>query len=100
MYPLGSFAGIKDYCRERDMFLWQYAEECEGPEIWDYLSEVWEVKKEAVYRGTSRSMVLGWGSSSVSMSKIISAGRGAKASATARIFTAYAGHRVPGVLPR
>ncbi len=51
VYPLGSFAGIKDYCRERDMFLWQYAEECEGPEIWDYLSEVWEVMKEAVYRG-------------------------------------------------
>ena len=26
VYPLGSFAGIKDYCREKDMFLWQYAE--------------------------------------------------------------------------
>ncbi len=51
VYPLRSFAGIKDYCRERDMFLWQYVEECEGPEIWDYLSEVWEVMKEAVYRG-------------------------------------------------
>lgn len=51
VYPLSSFAGIKDYCRERDMFLWQYVEECEGPEIWDYLSAVWEVMKEAVYRG-------------------------------------------------
>lgn len=51
VYPLSSFGGIKDYCREKDMFLWQYVEECEGPEIWAYLSEVWEVMKEAVYRG-------------------------------------------------
>lgn len=51
VYPLQHFADIKDYCRERDMFLWQYVEECEGPKIWDYLSEVWEVMKEAVYRG-------------------------------------------------
>lgn len=51
VYPIRSFGGIKDYCREKDMFLWQYVEECEGPEIWAYLSEVWEVMKEAVYRG-------------------------------------------------
>ena len=51
VYPISSFGGIKDYCREKDMFLWQYVEECEGPEIWAYLSEVWEVMKEAVYRG-------------------------------------------------
>lgn len=51
VYPLASFGGIKDYCREKDMFLWQYVEECEGAQIWDYLSEVWEVMKEAVYRG-------------------------------------------------
>ncbi len=61
VYPLNSFAGIKDYCREKDMFLWQYVEECEGAKIWDYLSEVWEVMKEAVYRGIRREGELGGG---------------------------------------
>ena len=51
VYPLSKFSDIKAYCRERDMYLWQYVEQLEGPDIWDYLSEVWEVMKEAVYRG-------------------------------------------------
>ena len=33
------------------MRLWQYAEECEGTEIWDYLKEVWRCMREAVTRG-------------------------------------------------
>lgn len=51
IYPLSTFSQIKSYCREKDIYLWQYVEQCEGPEIWDYLSEVWEAMKEAVYRG-------------------------------------------------
>lgn len=51
VYPLGTFSDIKEYCREKDLYLWQYVEQCEGPEIWEYLSEVWEAMKEAVYRG-------------------------------------------------
>lgn len=41
VYPLSTFADIKAYCASRHMRLWQYAEECEGTEIWDYLKEVW-----------------------------------------------------------
>ena len=36
-------------------------EQCEGPEIWDYLSNVWETMKEAVYRGIRRDGELSGG---------------------------------------
>ncbi len=61
VYPLSKFTDIKNYCRERDIYLWQYAEQCEGPEIWDYLSNVWETMKEAVYRGIRRDGELSGG---------------------------------------
>lgn len=61
VYPLSKFTDIKEYCREKDIYLWQYVEQCEGPEIWDYLSNVWEVMKEAVYRGIRRDGELAGG---------------------------------------
>lgn len=61
VYPLRTFSDIKAYCRERDIYLWQYVEECEGPQIWDYLSEVWETMKEAVYRGIRKDGELAGG---------------------------------------
>ncbi len=51
VYPLSSFGEIKKYCRDQDIYLWQYVEQCEGPQIWDYLSRVWETMKAAVYNG-------------------------------------------------
>lgn len=51
VYPLNSFAAISDYCRERDMRIWQYVEECEGSDIWAYLSEVWTVMQNAIKQG-------------------------------------------------
>jgi len=61
IYPLNKFTDIKAYCREKDIYLWQYVEECEGPEIWDYLSNVWETMKEAVYRGIRKDGELAGG---------------------------------------
>ena len=58
VYPLNSFTEISEYCRERDMRLYEYVEECEGPEIWDYLAEVWRVMKDAIARGIRASGVL------------------------------------------
>ena len=51
VYPLNSFTEISEYCRKRDIRLWQYVEECEGEEIWDYLAEVWNTMKDAIGRG-------------------------------------------------
>ncbi len=51
VYFLNSFTEISEYCRKGDKRIWQYVEECEGPEIWDYLHQVWEVMKQAVREG-------------------------------------------------
>lgn len=51
VYPHRSFTEISELCRERDIRLWQYVEECEGEDVWDYLAEVWEVMQAAVKRG-------------------------------------------------
>lgn len=58
IYPLNSFTEISTYCKSRQMRLWQYAEECEGKEIFSYLAEVWEAMKKAIRQGLTTSGVL------------------------------------------
>ncbi len=58
VYPLRSFTEISEYCRQREMRLWQYVEECEGAEIWDYLADVWQVMKDAINRGIAAEGIL------------------------------------------
>ena len=58
IYPHRSFTEISNLCRERDIRLWQYVEECEGEEIWEYLAEVWRVMREAIKRGIEAEGVL------------------------------------------
>ncbi len=58
VYPHNSFTEISEYCRKKDIRLWQYVEECEGVEIWDYLATVWEVMQSAINRGISTDGIL------------------------------------------
>ena len=58
VYQLNSFTAISEYCHEREIKLWQYVEECEGPEIWEYLESVWEVMQDAIKRGLAAEGVL------------------------------------------
>ncbi len=58
VYPLSTFTGIKEYCEEHDLRLWQFAEESEGPQLWDYLADVWEHMKAAVHNGLAAEGVL------------------------------------------
>ena len=58
VYKMNSFAEISEYCREKEIRLWQYVEECEGPEIWDYLKECWTVMQDAIKRGVNAQGVL------------------------------------------
>ena len=58
VYGMSSFTQISEYCRARDMRLWQYVEECEGEDIWDYLREVWKAMDAAISRGISSEGVL------------------------------------------
>ena len=58
VYPLSTFRDIKAYCQRENKFLWQFVEECEGPEIWDYLRDVWKQMKATVYAGLNTEGVL------------------------------------------
>ena len=58
VYGLHSFDEISAYCREHDMRIWQYVEECEGEEIWEYLSDVWKVMQAAIKRGIAATGIL------------------------------------------
>lgn len=54
IYPMNKLTDILNYCEQTGKCYWEYVEECEGPEIWEYLHEVWEAMKAAVERGISR----------------------------------------------
>ncbi len=58
VYPLNSFAEISAYCREREIRIWQYVENCEGQDIWAYLEDVWETMQAAIKRGIATEGVL------------------------------------------
>jgi L-serine dehydratase len=58
VYSLSTFSQIRAYCEERDLRLWQFVEESEGPEIWNYLMDVWKQMKAAVYAGLHTEGVL------------------------------------------
>ena len=58
IYPLTKFTDISNYCREKEIRLWQYVEECEGEEIWDYLRECWAVMQNAIKEGLNSEGIL------------------------------------------
>ena len=58
VYELDHLNDIMDWCAQRGVDYWNYVEACEGPEIWTYLAEVWEVMKSAVERGLEHEGVL------------------------------------------
>ena len=58
IYNLTKIKDIQAMCERTGMSYWEYVEQCEGPEIWDYLAEVWKVMQEAVERGIEAEGVL------------------------------------------
>ncbi len=58
VYPLNTMEEIIKDLNTRGFSYWEYVEECEGPEIWDYLAEVWEVMKSAIHKGLETEGVL------------------------------------------
>ena len=51
IYPHDTFAEIAACCREKDIRIWEYAEEIEGAGFWDYMEEIWATMKSSVRRG-------------------------------------------------
>ena len=58
IYDMTKIDDILNWCEETGRSYWEYVERCEGPAIWDYLKEVWEVMKAAVERGIEAEGVL------------------------------------------
>lgn len=58
IYNFSSFSEISRYCREKEIRLWQYVEEREGKEIWDFLSDIWDVMENAIKEGLEKDGVL------------------------------------------
>lgn len=58
MYPLNTMKEIMAWCQETGHAFWEYVEQCEGPEIWEYLREIWRVMQEAVVRGINHEGIL------------------------------------------
>lgn len=58
IYPLNSYAEISDYCKNKNIRIWQYVRECEGEDIFDYLAEIWEQMKESIHDGLTTAGVL------------------------------------------
>ena len=59
VYVEHSFAEIADFCKWRYIHtLSEYVELNEGPEIWDFLMDVWQTMKAAIDEGLSKTGVL------------------------------------------
>ena len=58
VYNMSKLSDILKWCEDSGKSYWEYVEECEGPEIWDYLAQVWNTMSSAVERGLDREGVL------------------------------------------
>ena len=58
IYPLKTMQDINQYCKKRKMSLWEYVEEVEGPEIWDYLLDMWSQMQKTIDTGVKKWEVL------------------------------------------
>lgn len=58
IYSMSKISDILRWCEETGCSYWEYVEQTEGPEIWDFLADVWRVMKDAVERGLEAEGVL------------------------------------------
>lgn len=58
VYDMDHLEDIKNWCQNHGISYWEYVEQCEGPEIWDYLETVWNTMCAAVERGIEHEGVL------------------------------------------
>ncbi len=58
VYAHNSMAEILAYTAQHRMLLWEYVEEQEGPQIWEYLTLVWQTMQNTMDRGLEKRGVL------------------------------------------
>ncbi|HLO32708.1 MAG TPA: L-serine ammonia-lyase [Anaerolineales bacterium] len=57
-YNHTSMNAVLKQCAHSGQAFWEYVEEQEGPEIWDFLSEVWQAMQASIERGLQAEGVL------------------------------------------
>ncbi len=58
VYPIETLVGIQRWCDENGTSYWEYVEQCEGPEIWDYMKTVWETMQSTILKGLEQEGVI------------------------------------------
>lgn len=58
VYPLRSLTAILARCRDNGQMLWEYVAQCEGPEIWAFLEEIWSHMSASVETGLHAAGVI------------------------------------------
>lgn len=58
VYDMSTISEILEWSKKTGRSYWEYVEMCEGPEIWDYLDQVWIAMQQAVERGLEAEGVL------------------------------------------
>jgi L-serine dehydratase len=58
IYDMNKMSSILYWCERTGRSYWEYVKQCEEPDIWDYLLEVWHTMREAVERGLEQEGVL------------------------------------------
>ncbi|NOY96858.1 MAG: L-serine ammonia-lyase [Chlorobi bacterium] len=58
IYDLQSMDGILKWCNQNGMQLWEYVESVEGAEIWEFLSDVWDIMQGCIKRGLNKDGIL------------------------------------------
>lgn len=53
VYPHTGFTEIAEYCKTKNIRLYEYVLEHEGEDIYDYLDEVWDAMKNSIHEGLS-----------------------------------------------
>ncbi len=58
LYEMNKLGEILQWCERTGKSYWEYVLQCEGSDIWDYLSEVWDTMRAAVEQGLDEEGVL------------------------------------------
>ncbi len=58
VYEMQTISEIQQWCEKTGKTYWEYVDECEGPEIWNYLATVWQVMKRSIKNGLDNEGVL------------------------------------------
>ncbi len=70
-YPLTTFTDIAAECKRRGIRIYDYAVECEGEEIRDYLKTIWRTMQAAIERGLMADGILHGGLGTQRKAKIL-----------------------------